>query len=65
MTETTDKEYNYAYKITASAIVDPAGLRKFEYLFAKIGDAVMFQMGMEEKGFYTDMVVVPLKEENE
>tara|TARA_A100001035_G_C27643263_1_gene435626 strand:- start:437 stop:631 length:195 start_codon:yes stop_codon:yes gene_type:complete len=64
MTEATDKEYNYGYKITASANL-PEGLRKFEYLFAKIGDAIMFQMGMEDKGFYTNMAVVQLKEEDE
>ena len=59
MTEAADKEYNYGYKITASANL-PEGLRKFEYLFAKIGDAIMFQTGMEEKGFYTKLSVVPL-----
>lgn len=59
MAETKEKEYEYAYRVRCSAFL-PEGLKKFEYLFAKIGDAIMFQTGMEEKGFYTNLSVVPL-----
>tara|TARA_B100001057_G_scaffold454050_1_gene499470 strand:+ start:1935 stop:2126 length:192 start_codon:yes stop_codon:yes gene_type:complete len=62
MAEAKERDYNYAYRVKCSAFL-PEGSKKFEYLFAKIGDAVMFQTGMEEKGFLTNLSVVPLGDE--